>query len=314
MKAIVTGASGYLGYHIIKALKDEGYCGLASCRGSSKIQLPEGWAWAARASILSDSEFKLGAIDTVIHLEVKQHSYDSDGSTREQMWRTNVENTAEWLDWSAARNVRKFVYFSSIKAGLRGGNGCPDSYYGMTKREAEKLVASWSLAKSERIGIIFRPAVVYGVGCKGNIGLLARLVRKRRFLLPGRCENRKATVSLTNLCAALVYLLKTETMRLETIDLCDPECLTVREIVATLAAAAKVEMPREIPVSAARLIATICDQLERYLGVGSLPTSARLRAICEEQLASPDRLLELGFKHPERPRQAIAAVFGAHDT
>ena len=59
----------------------------------------------------------------------------------------------------------------------------PNSPYGMTKLEAEKLIRAWVSEDDERRAIIIRPTVVFGPGSKGNVFRLIRQIEKGLFWL-----------------------------------------------------------------------------------------------------------------------------------
>jgi len=114
MQVLVTGASGFLGTHLVPGLAAAGIDGLAVSRAGTAHGLPHGWQGRERQAVLSSA--LAAPVDTVIHLEVKQHVFQPRAEHLQAFTTVNVDGTQAWLEWCAANRVERFVYFSSIKA------------------------------------------------------------------------------------------------------------------------------------------------------------------------------------------------------
>ena len=115
-------------------------------------------------------------VDTVFHLagyaHVNQHDVD-------ELQRINVEGTRALLEAAIAAGVRRIVFFSSI---LADASIEPErSAYGRSKLQAETLLLEAAQASKIEVCCL-RPANVYGLGMKGNLLTMIRLVQ--RGLLP----------------------------------------------------------------------------------------------------------------------------------
>ena len=90
-----------------------------------------------------------------------------------RLWAANVEGTRRALDLASTLNVPYFVYASSIEAQGLGSKDeiplseespcCPVSDYGISKANAEVMVANWSQSP-DRHSLILRIGNIYGPG------------------------------------------------------------------------------------------------------------------------------------------------------
>ncbi len=119
---IVTGASGFVGRHLIQALRDD-YRIFAVARRSqhrSGITTHPNVTWL-QADVSERPQIgpvfrqiaDLGGADAVIHLAAH---YDFSGLEDPEYWRTNVVGLRNVLEAAAATLVRHFVFSSSILA------------------------------------------------------------------------------------------------------------------------------------------------------------------------------------------------------
>jgi len=194
MRALVTGASGFLGSHIAEQLARQGHTVRVLVRRTSDRTFLRGF----------DSEEALGdvtlpeslpaavaGVDAVVHAAglVKARS-------AAEFQSVNAGGTANLL---AALNdagaLRRFVLVSSLAAhgpspdGLPRGPqepAAPVSDYGRSKLMAEELVRSW--AGEERPATIIRPPVIYGPRDRATLSLF-QMVRRRFAPLLGDGTN-----------------------------------------------------------------------------------------------------------------------------
>ena len=153
------------------------------------------------------------SIDCIVHLVAKAHVTESEAD-RHEYTQVNVEGTRAMLRVAKAKQVKHFIYMSSIKATgdfppdsvLKETNVChPQGVYGETKRQAERLLDELSNG-GVRVSII-RPPLVYGLGVKANMAALVKLVKYLPVLPFGSIENRRSIVSVRNLSHFVMTLL-----------------------------------------------------------------------------------------------------------
>ena len=176
---LVTGASGFIGQALCCRLGAAGH----RVRVLLRRELPGPWDEMARCRLGIDpvSTDALYDVDTVFHLAGVAHSR---GAPDELYWKVNLEGTRVLLDSARATGVRRFVFFSSVKAMAdpppddcvdEDWSGWPEDAYGRAKREAEALVRE-AAEKAGMHAVIIRPTLVYGPGVKGNLRSIMRLV------------------------------------------------------------------------------------------------------------------------------------------
>ncbi len=310
---VVTGASGLIGRNICRDLSVAGHVGIAVSRqpiGS----LPPGWHWRERSSLLAERR-PTEPMDVVVHLEVKHHVPSPRPTDCAEFARVNVEGTEEWLRWCDGREIRRFVYFSSIKAvgasDLSQDESAlsePSAPYGQSKREGERRVQRWAEAGA-RSALILRPAVVYGPGTTANIFAMVRAIDRGLFFLAGENANVKSLVALRNVTGALVHLLPQMAAGCEVYNLVDRSSHSVREISGFIAGLlGRSAPPRALPLPVLRLAASVGDLLAR-LGIEGLPiSSSRLEALIETTHFSADKLRASGFVHPQTTEEGLAEL------
>ena len=148
----LTGATGFVGRHILPKLLEAGHTVRALVRDRSKLQTKDARVTAVIGDLFDPpalTELCKGA-DAVIHVVGIIMEKPRQGQTFQ---RVPVEGTANLLDGARATGrVRKWVHMSAL--GTR-----PDavSTYHRTKWEAEELVRTSGLDFT-----IFRPSIIHG--------------------------------------------------------------------------------------------------------------------------------------------------------
>ena len=192
MKALVTGAAGFIGSHIVEALTKKGYDVTCLARKSANLR------WVEHLNIkyihgdLADPESYAGQIagfDYVFHLAGLTKAV-----SEKEFFKANAENTKKLLQVVAERNpaVNRFIFLSSLAAIGPSSNGRPVredspprpvSAYGKSKLDAESAVLEYS----DRMPVtILRPPAVYGPRDRDFL-LLFRSIKKGFFPYWGKC-------------------------------------------------------------------------------------------------------------------------------
>lgn len=327
MQLLVTGASGFVGLHLVESLARVGHRGYAISRNPGSAALPAYWEWKARSKVLAHGppisvESGRARVDAVIHLEVKHHVPNPSAREAEDFSIVNEGNTVEWLNWMDHYDLRRFVLFSSIKAtgsapecqnesGLRQ----PESEYGRSKLAAEAAVLRWAQLKPERSALILRPAVVYGPRNIANLYAFVRAIEQRRFWFVGKNNNVKSVVSVRNLCAAVQHLLERMQPGCEIFNVVDQRNYSVRELAGMIASALDVKLRAwSIPLPMGWILASLGDMAVRCTGVRLPLTTPRLRALLESSEFSCTKLLGTGFKHPQTTMQGLEELVRWHQS
>ena len=114
MKLLLTGATGFVGYHVARALQDEGADLRLLVRKSSNLKNLEGLRGDTVTGDLADpASLKpaLAGIDAIVHVAADYRLWIPDPDT---MYRANVDGTRELLRLAREANVARVVYTSSV--------------------------------------------------------------------------------------------------------------------------------------------------------------------------------------------------------
>jgi nucleoside-diphosphate-sugar epimerase len=219
-KVLVTGASGFVGHAVARALVMAGKSIVAS---SKQILVNPPYETKDTALTICSVgavngetrwENALENVGTVIHCAARTHSMrDANKEPLLACREVNVAGTMQLARQAVGAGVQRFLYLSSIK--VNGENTvpgkpiteanafAPEDAYAQSKAEAEIELMSFAQKTGMEV-VIIRPPLVVGPGAKGNI---ARMVQwaKRGLPLPlGSVDNRRSLVSLENLVSLLL--------------------------------------------------------------------------------------------------------------
>jgi dihydroflavonol-4-reductase len=125
MKAFVTGATGFLGSHVARALGDQGADLLLLVRPTSNLRNLEGLKAETAVGDLRDPaslEKAMAGCDAVFHVAADYRLWVRDP---DEMYRSNVEGTRAILEAARKNRVRRMVYTSSVATIGFARNGPP---------------------------------------------------------------------------------------------------------------------------------------------------------------------------------------------
>ena len=250
---LVTGASGFIGRHLVSALAGQGGGTVrALVRSDAGARgMPEG-VEVVRGDVADIDSLRRAAsgVELVFHLA---GGYRDGGP---ELHATHVTGTSNLL--SALEPGARVVYVSSTS--VYGWNQSwpahhnsparPASAYGEAKLAAERLVSGWADGPTA----IARPTITYGAG--DERGMLARAVtfmaRGVRWF-PGDGQNRIHLVHVDDLVRGLILLGEKGA---GVYVFAGPEATPVARLFALLAAGAGLPQPRfGLPAAPVRLVA-----------------------------------------------------------
>ncbi len=212
-RVVVTGANGFIGRHLCRALGEEGRQVIACLRGGADAAVLSGIPnlHIQRVSALDAAPEVaplLAGCDAVVHLAGRAHiMQDTAPDPLAEFRRVNVGITAALATMAAAAGVRRFVLAGSIKvngAATTGHPFCADDPpgfcdpYGQSKWEAEETLCEIATARGME-WVAVRPPLVYGPGVRANFLALMRAVYRGIPLPVGGVRNRRSMISVYNL-------------------------------------------------------------------------------------------------------------------
>lgn len=127
---------------------------------------------------------------------------------------TNIQAAIEVCRFASLTSSRDVVFTSSVsvygptEAPLtESGELKPISAYGRSKAAAERIHALWQSEESSRRRLtIVRPAVIFGLQERGNFTRLSRLLKRGRFVFPGRSDTIKSCGYVRDLVSSMCYM------------------------------------------------------------------------------------------------------------
>jgi uncharacterized protein YbjT (DUF2867 family) len=230
MNVLLTGASGFVGSHLARALRAAEYVVIETRR-----DVVDGTA-AVRADFTRDLSVrdwlpKLVGIDAVINAVgiVREHGAQTFES---------IHKRAPQALFTAcvAAGVRRVVQISALGAD-RGM-----TRYFLSKRAADDYLATLPLEWT-----IVRPTLVFGPGAS-SARLFTKLARLPLVPLPGRGEQRVQPLHIDDLTEALVHLLADASTHRTRVELVGPQSFSLRELLVGLRSAGRMTPPRFLPV------------------------------------------------------------------
>lgn len=272
-RALVTGASGFVGRHLTKRLQVDGWQ-LRTLGRQPVVADHVVFDLATQTPEIDDLE----GIDTVFHLAAWQP-----GNGPVDLAQTLNVNATERLGRLAARvGIRRFVFVSSTAA---MGNACgnpidettlcaPKSHYEVSKYEAEQAL----MVIDGLDVVILRPPLIAGPGqSRGAIPKMFDLCRKGRFpTFGGRTDMTKPLVHVADLVDA-ICLAALEDVAGETFIVTSGASHSLDDILRACARLVERDtVTLDLPLPLAQSMAAISTQLFRAIGRESPLSTARL--------------------------------------
>lgn len=292
MRVVVAGGTGFLGRHVVAALRARGHAVLVLARGTR--ERPEGAELlpldVAREAVPLD---RLREADALVNLV---------GIKRERGAQTfeavHVEATRRLVAAACEAGIRRFVQVSVVCS-----RPDPKNPYHDTKWRAEEAVRA-----SELDFTILRPAVIYGPGDD----MVTHLVRMIRFapLFPvvGHGESILQPVDVRDVAQAVASALERPASIGRTYEIVGPSRFELREVVRTVAEGVGlpvviVPMPLVVQRAAVRLMNAVMT--------APLSTPAQLRMLVDGLYGDPDPARrELGLVPRPFTAAAVRALEG----
>lgn len=277
MRAFVTGANGFLGQALVRALRAGGHAVRALVRGGSSSSLEQAGAEVLRGDALDPAVLARGVsgADVAFHLAGVRRA-----TARGDFERGNVDSTRLLLDACAAvRPAPRFVLAGSLAAAGPSADGKreddplhPHEWYGESKAEAERLAFTYG----ERVPVVVaRPPRIMGPGDRENLMFFRIAARGLvlRFLGP---ERPLSWIDVDDCARGLVVLGEHPRAPGEAFFLASPERTSVLGLQRAIAHALGVRA-REVAVPpwALTAAARIADVVSDASGV-KLPLNAKL--------------------------------------
>jgi dihydroflavonol-4-reductase len=218
-KILITGGTGFLGAYIIKHLIEKGYNVKAICRSdkrpsfiSKEILDKVEWVDGDVLDVVSLEDAMKG-VDTVIHAAAIVSFVKKE---QKQMYKINVEGTANVVNIALEKNIRRFVHISSVAAlGRKVDGGHLDeekkweeskinTQYAKSKYKAE--IEVWRGISEGLNAVILNPGTILGYGDwnGGSSAIFKKVYEEFKWYTPGL----NGFVDVEDAAAATVLLME----------------------------------------------------------------------------------------------------------
>jgi dihydroflavonol-4-reductase len=272
MKALVTGANGFTGSHLVKALLDRGTQVTAYVRESSNVDRLDGLAIDYHYGDITDSEKLTQAmqgVDVIYHIA----AYVELGLVDPvKMERANVQGTQAVLTAMQSANVPKMLYCSTI--GIFGdtqGVTIDETFqrtqpgfssaYDRTKYDAQQLINN--AVKNGLHIVSVMPSGIFGIDDPHFVPVLKAFKRGRLKVWAGG-ERVTGIVHVDDLVEGMILAI--EQAQSGEYFILSAGDLTSREMFEIFSQATGIPTPIEAPKPVVRVVANVLDVIGRTTG------------------------------------------------
>jgi nucleoside-diphosphate-sugar epimerase len=269
MKALVTGANGFTGSHLVQALEARGDRTVGLVRKSSNLSRLSNCQVHLVYGDLSDHDALIAAmtgVDTVFHTA----AYVELGLVNaSEMERVNVEGTRAVMEVAQQLGVAKVVYCSTIGVfGDTQGKVIDETFtrtqttfssaYDITKYQAQQLVDRFAAQGLPVVSIM--PSGIFGAD-DPHFGPVMQQFLKGKLKLWAGGDRITGVVHVDDLATAMI--LAAEKSKPGEHYIISAGDLSTREMFEILSQATGVPVPREAPKFLVRLAGNLLDPIGR---------------------------------------------------
>lgn len=306
LEVFVTGGSGFVGRHLLRALAAEGHHARALARSDAAAAVVDATGAEPVRGDLADSTALakgMAGCDVVVHAAALTDQW----GPAERFHAVNVDGTAAVVAAARSAGVPRLVHMSS-EAVLADGRALvqvdetyprparPVGQYPLTKGLAEDLVLRANGPDLATVAV--RPRFVWGPEDATVLPAILDSVRRGRWSWVDGGKYLTSTCHVANVCEG-VMLAAERGRGGEVYFLTDGPPVTVRQFLTELAATAGVELPgRSVPRRVAWASATVFEAVWSLLRrSGEPPLSRTFLALAAQEMTVVDAKArrELGY-------------------
>lgn len=267
-KVLLTGANGFIGRILLKQLQEAEIEVKVLVRDKSTVSNLE----SVELDLTDDWGINpCSGVDTVFHLAGKAHALSEIAADDREYQLINTEGTRKLLEAAQLAGVRRFVFFSSVKAAGdmavmqdESNQTLPDTPYGQSKRAAEALVLSGGYVPHP---VVIRPCMVYGNTVKGNLPRMIAAIKRGFFLPLPEIHNHRSMVHVEDLARAALLVAQNPKAAGACYIVSDGQTYSTRQLYELICAALnKRPLPVSIPIALLKGLAKIGDKIGQARG------------------------------------------------
>jgi dihydroflavonol-4-reductase len=293
VRAVVTGGSGFVGGHLVRALLARRYAVRVLVRPTSRTgDLAGAELVYGDVTDTASCRTAVAGADVVYHLAAIRDRW---GTPYADYVAVNVEGTRNLLE-AAARQVKRFVYCSSV--GVLGYPGVlgidegfplrPDDgkvFYHRTKAQAEEMALDF--ARQGRLETtVVRPAITYGPGDDwGMVTRMIAMLKRGTFIPVGNGRNHLHLCYVSDTIQGLILAGESERSVGQIYIIAGPEPIILNDLVAKICGLLGRKPPRwHVPVKLARMAGWVLE------GVYAAQARLRLRVLGQDPFLTRDKV------------------------
>lgn len=280
MNILLTGATGFLGNHLVKSLADNKAVNLTAAVRRKAKWLPIETIDVNGLDAVTEWSKALFKQNVVIHLAARAHIMrDEVAESLAEYRKVNVAGSENLARQAAAAGVKRFIYISSVKVLGESTSGeiafneltaaDPEDAYGQSKYEAEEVLKKIAAETGMEL-VIIRPPLVYGPGVKANFLSLLKLCQLSLPLPFGLVNNRRSMVYLDNLVDFTIQCIDHPNAANQTFLVSDGQDLSLSNLIRIIRKAInKPAWLLPVPVSLFKLVGKLTGKMalvDRLIG------------------------------------------------
>lgn len=289
----VIGGSGFLGSHLIPLIIKENHI--------VNIDIKENKALSCDTIIcdVRDKQIKtyLKGIDIVILLAAEH--LDNVKPT-DLYYSVNVDGVSNVLAAIKELNIPKLIFTSSVavygfdqKDVDENGPLEPYNHYGISKLKSEEKINEYIKLNPNFQCDVIRPTVIFGIGNRGNVYTLFKMISKGFFFTIGNGQNIKSLCYVENVAAFLNYLIKSPGKSVRRFNYVDYPNLNLNQTVDEIAKILNVNVNKiSLNYYIAYLLGFVLDVLSKITGIKFKLSRIRVKKYCANSMFLADKAFE----------------------
>lgn len=268
LRFAVTGASGFIGKRLVRAILNAGCEAVAVIRDNAHADHFRGLGASVRFADVTDQDQLQGAFaDThgVFHLAAL---FNHPEKTWDEYHAVNVEGTLNVLSAAKESACQRVVHCSTVGVATEAHpppyseetpySPQPEDKYEVTKAEAEIVARRFARENGLSLTVI-RPAQVYGPGDRSKAKFY-KLVKKGVIVDPG--DTMKHLIYIDDLCDAMLRAMTDERADNEVFLIAGEKPIPLGQLVSLAAAELQVPKPRlKLPAGPVVLACALTERL-----------------------------------------------------
>jgi nucleoside-diphosphate-sugar epimerase len=315
MDVLVTGATGFVGYHLLRSLRARGCTvHVFAARGESTERLEREYSVIVHRGDVCDLD---SLLEPMRKTQIVFHLAGIHGLWRpkEEYYRVNVGGTENVCQAALKVGIRRLIHVSTWAVYGIGRSRkplnesspvrpVPDTYT-ITKAAADQLVLRY--INNHRLpATVIRPAVMFGPGDFVNFRRMAERLQAGKTVIIGEGTNHLTFVYVTDVVEGMVAAAFHDQGEGKIYNLGTDQPLTQEQFWATIAQEIRVSKPKiRVPYAALYSFAYMAEQTAR-LRPGSQPLVTRLGV----KLFGTDNRIAIDKAHEDfgyRPKVPVRA-------